>query len=405
MKHETLKMVAIVIFTLSVLAVYSVWNYFYEKDRLISQIDKQLFSAASAVPFILADDFHDRALNASDINKTEDDKNIQELSNLNNQLGTKFLYTVVKDNKGVYRLSSSSALLQELKKGEEVRYFTAYPDASDSLKQSFQLSTDFSKRNETYKPIYVPIYSDRWGTYRSVFLPIITAKGNRYVVGADMDISHVNTLLNRNILKTLIEFLLFALAILPIVFMYITTLKCKSKEYKEVHKLYVDYSQRSITDPLTQLYNRYKLDQDLQFHYENYQKHGKSFALLMIDLDHFKTINDQHGHHIGDEVLKHIAQILKDSSRSTDTVGRWGGEEFMIIYPNSDLDSGFSFAEKLRSFIEGIEHTKTYGTTISIGVGSPHKTNTLSHFLQIVDEALYKAKQSGRNQTIKVTSI
>lgn len=402
MKLETLKMIAAVAFTLSVLAIYSIWNYFYEKDRLISQIDKQLFAAAVAVPFVLADDFHDRALSASDINKTEDNQNIKNLSNLNNRLGTKFLYTVIQDNKGTYRLTSSSALPEEIKEGTEVHYFTAYPDASDALKQSFQLKTNhFNKRNEVYEPIYVPVYSDRWGTYRSVFLPMSTVKGDLYVVGADIDISYVDALLNQNILKTLLEFLLFAFGILSIVLTYISILKHKQKEYQRVHQLYIDYSKRSITDPLTQLYNRYQLDQELHIQYKNYQEYGKSFALLMIDLDNFKTINDRYGHPIGDEVLKHVSKVLKDSSRSTDTVGRWGGEEFMIIYPNSDLENGFHFAEKVRFLIESLDHTKAYGMTISVGVGVPHQTANLQQFLQIVDEALYKAKQTGRNKTVK----
>jgi diguanylate cyclase (GGDEF)-like protein len=402
MKREAIKMTTAVAFTLSVLASYSVWNYHYEKKRLIAQIDKQLFAAAVGVPYVLSDDFHDRALKINDINKSEDDQNIENLSKLNNRLGTKFLYTVIKDSKGMYRLTSSSALAKEIQDGTEVHYFTAYPDASAKLKQSFQRKTsNFHERNAIYKPLYVPIYSDRWGTYRSVFVPMRTSKGHLYAVGVDMDISYVKTLLEKNTIKTLLEFLLFTFAILPIIFTYITMLKRKSDEYKQVHKLYIDQSKRSITDPLTQLYNRYKLDQELQVQYENYREYGKSFALLMIDLDHFKSINDRYGHPAGDKVLKQIANVLKTSSRSTDTVGRWGGEEFMIIYPNSDLQNGFYFAEKLRSRVEDLDIENAYGVTISIGVSVPHQTMSLLTLLQTVDDALYKAKQAGRNQTVK----
>lgn len=234
MKTETIQMTFAVSFTIAVLAIYSILNYYNERDRLIAQIDKQLYSAAIAVPFVLADDFHDRTFSATSISKKEDNQNIKNLTKLNNQLGTKFLYTVIQDKLGIYRLTSSSALASEIKDHAEVRYYTSYPDASDILKQSFKnLSTDYTAPNKIYKPFYVPVFKDRWGTYRSIVLPVQTVKGNLYVIGVDIDIGYVNTLLKNNTIQTLLSFFLFIIAITPIVIVYNAILKHKQKQWDE----------------------------------------------------------------------------------------------------------------------------------------------------------------------------
>ena len=346
---------------------------------------------------MLADDFHDRALYAKSISPEEDNRNIKNLTKLNNQLSTKFLYTVIQAKNKQYYLTSSSALDYEIKNHTEVHYFTPYPDASKVLKNSFKhLNADYVAPNKIYKPSYVPIYSDRWGTYRSIVLPIQTEKGNVYVIGVDMDITYVNRVLKENTIQTLLSFLLFLLAIIPIIITYKNILKDKQKAFQEISK-------KSITDPLTGLYNRYKLDKELQIHYENYQKNNHCFALLIIDLDHFKKINDKYGHKEGDEVLKAFAKVLKQTTRLTDIVGRWGGEEFLIIYPNSNLENGLLLAQKLHNAVENSVDLKKHNLTISIGIGTPQNKNlSLDKLVKDVDKALYRAKEKGRNQTIEV---
>lgn len=401
MKREMAKMVAAVGFTLSVLAVYCIWGYFEEKQLLIAQIDRQLFSAAAAIPYVLHNDFHDRATDADSISPKEDKSNILSLSALNNRLGMKFLYTVIRDRNGVYQLSSSSATDEELKTGEEVRYFTAYPDASDLLKHSFENNTHFSERDKTYYPIYAPIYSDRWGTYRSVFIPMRSPGGNPYFACADVDISYVSALLRHNLLQTILEFVIFTLAILPIIYAYVSVVKRKSREFQQVHQLYLDQSARSITDPLTKIGNRLKLDNELQAAMNHYRKFAQSFVLAMIDIDHFKAINDQYGHQIGDIVLQQFANLLVEHSRSSDIVGRWGGEEFMIIYRNTNLDGAYHHAEKMRKVIEGALFEKNKNITASIGVTQPIPGMALQQLLRCADEALYTAKGEGRNRTVR----
>ncbi len=404
MKHEKSKIVTAVGFALIVLVLYSIGDYVNEKKRLLAQIDETLFIAASAIPFVLEDDFHDRAVDAYAIDDSEDRRNILNLSKLSDRYGMKFLYSVILDQNGTYRLSSSSALREELEQGKEVHYFTPYPDASVALKESFEdPKTVFSQRNDCYHAHYIPIFSDRWGTYRSIFIPMRSPLGRHYAVAADVDITYVEALLRQNTLHTIVVFMIFALAILPIIVVYVRTIKRKNTEYQQVHELYLDHSKRSVTDALTGVYNRFKLDKELDAALEWYHQRNRPFALIMLDIDHFKEVNDEYGHQKGDEVLKHIAQLLVESSRSTDIVGRWGGEEFMIITPETNLRGGFLLAEKLRKAIETYALSDAQKITASFGVTEPRAGISSKQLLQEVDEALYEAKHKGRNQSAMFT--
>ncbi len=406
MKHDRIKIFATLSFALVVLVGYSVLHYVQEKTGLIAEIDEKLYAAAVSVPFVLADDFHERAVNAKSITESEDRRNIENLSRLNKRLKTKFLYTVIRDAEGIYRLSSSSSLDQELEMGKEVRYFTPYPDVSNIIKRSFEnaltAESDFRSRLEAYQALYAPIFSDRWGSYRSVFIPIRSAEGNLYVVGADIDITFVKALLRKNTVKTVLEFLLVLLIILPIVYVYVAAMKRNHREYQRMHRLYMDTSKLSYTDTLTQINNRLKLDEELQSVYAHYQRNGCPFGLVMIDIDHFKDINDKYGHQRGDKVLQRFADVLKQHTRSTDVIGRWGGEEFMIIYHNTEIEGAYLFAEKLRKAIEEcvIEKVEEH-ISASFGVAQTRPGLSLSELLKQVDAALYSAKRAGRNCTVK----
>jgi len=402
MRRDKIKMAVAVGTTLFVLSTLYTWNYFQEQKRLITQIDNHLYAAASAIPYVIKDDFHDRAIDAKSINPKEDKNNTLSLSALNNRLGTKFLYSVIRDREGNYRLSSSSATDEELKSGKEVRYFTAYPEVSDLLKQHFENSnTHFSRRPEPYHPVYIPAYSDRWGTYRSIFIPMSSPRGSHYVVCADMDITYVTALLRQNLLRNILEFAIYTLALLPIIITYFRAVKRKTQEYQHVHKLYLDQSELSVTDPLTNIGNRLKLDNELLSALDHNNNHAQPFGLVMIDIDHFKSINDQYGHQIGDVVLQQFAKILKQHSRSTDIVGRWGGDELMIIYHNTNLEGAYNHAEKLRKIIADSEFEHGIRMSASFGVTQPAPGISFKQLLECADEALYNAKGEGRNRTVK----
>jgi diguanylate cyclase (GGDEF)-like protein/PAS domain S-box-containing protein len=154
----------------------------------------------------------------------------------------------------------------------------------------------------------------------------------------------------------------------------------------------------SITDKLTKIFNRLKLDQELEKEIQRSRRNHNSFAVIMMDIDYFKSVNDTYGHQTGDSVLQAFANILKTNIRETDIFGRWGGEEFLIISLNNSLDGGVILAEKLRKIIEHHKFEKVGHLTCSFGVSA---FNTNSNFDSIIfnaDEALYKAKKNGRNR-------
>jgi len=136
---------------------------------------------------------------------------------------------------------------------------------------------------------------------------------------------------------------------------------------------------------------------------------GEPFSLVMCDLDKFKSVNDTYGHQVGDEVLKQMASLLREEAREIDRVGRYGGEEFMLLLPGAELDDAVSFAERVRKRIEGHTFTFSGGTltrTSSFGVaGWPHpKIRECDDLVRTADDALYVAKETGRNKVIRFDS-
>lgn len=151
-------------------------------------------------------------------------------------------------------------------------------------------------------------------------------------------------------------------------------------------------------DSLTQLYNRLKLDAALKMEIERYGRSGSPFSVILLDIDDFKKVNDVYGHLTGDAVLVELAEILKSTIRKIDTVGRWGGEEFMIILPESDLDGGLALAEKLRERIHEHKFPGFGCLTASFGVAVSEKGGDQQQLVARADKAMYQAKKSGKNR-------
>lgn len=152
------------------------------------------------------------------------------------------------------------------------------------------------------------------------------------------------------------------------------------------------------TDVLTGLVNRLELDSVLSQEIEKFKRFLHPLSIIMIDLDHFKQVNDHYGHLTGDKCLIKVAQVLKHHSRMVDTVGRWGGEEFLIICPETDLNGTLKLAEKCRLMIEETPFPDVNHLTFSLGVSSFIDGDTLETLINRADQALYKAKKSGRNR-------
>jgi len=164
--------------------------------------------------------------------------------------------------------------------------------------------------------------------------------------------------------------------------------------------------QMAYYDQLTDLPNRRLLEKLIEREYSSIQRYGHETAIMILDIDNFKNINDTYGHPVGDDILRQLADLLKRSARESDTVARFGGEEFIILMPRTTVEEGCVFAERLRKLI--MEKSFTIGSdtlqiTSSFGVASLNDidSKTLENYYFAADKALYLAKQSGRNKVEK----
>lgn len=155
----------------------------------------------------------------------------------------------------------------------------------------------------------------------------------------------------------------------------------------------------SITDRLTGLYNRLMLDEVFEQKMHEFDRHKIPFSIILLDIDHFKAVNDTFGHDVGDTVLIELANILTNELRESDIAGRWGGEEFVIICNNTHIDGAYILAEKIRQTVESHSFKTAGYKTISLGVVEFKKGHTIASLFKKVDQLLYLAKQNGRNQT------
>jgi len=161
----------------------------------------------------------------------------------------------------------------------------------------------------------------------------------------------------------------------------------------------------SVTDSLTGLYNRGYLDEKIRAECARAERYREELSIILVDIDYFKQINDKYGHQVGDGVLTGIADTLRHNVRSTDITGRWGGDELMIICPNSSEQQSEVLAEKLRGIIEQAKHGKAGKVTCSFGVASYVPGTDEERLINDADKALYVSKETGRNCITVATAM
>ena len=181
----------------------------------------------------------------------------------------------------------------------------------------------------------------------------------------------------------------------------------KNRELEVVNK---KLRKLSITDGLTELFNHRHVHQLLRDEFERSGRSGEPVAVAMLDLDRFKSINDTYGHPTGDVILYETARILRDTAREIDMVGRYGGEEFIAILPNTDEEEAGRFAERVRAAVEAHvyrDEANEIRMTVSAGVASfpAPETDSPEALLKRADEALYEAKESGRNRVVRASQM
>lgn len=151
-------------------------------------------------------------------------------------------------------------------------------------------------------------------------------------------------------------------------------------------------------DPLTGLYNRYAIEEFLRLFIEEAHRYEVEFSVIMIDLDDFKEVNDMYGHLAGDEVLKSFATIFQKTIRLSDRVGRWGGEEFLVLLPHASYEEAFELAERVRVKTCSCRFDEIGYKTASFGVALFEKGDTMTSLINKADQALYISKKKGKNQ-------
>jgi diguanylate cyclase (GGDEF)-like protein len=184
-------------------------------------------------------------------------------------------------------------------------------------------------------------------------------------------------------------------------------LKISNDQLQEANRRLAEVNNRleelSQTDALTGIHNRYFFDQRFEYEFSRARRYRSSLAVVMMDIDHFKVVNDTHGHPFGDLVLRGVAKALERELRDVDTLARYGGEELVAVLPETPHTDAGAIAERLRRSVEAARFESAgqrVPVTISLGVAlyPSSVVDTGSELLKVADEALYRAKESGRNQ-------
>ena len=156
----------------------------------------------------------------------------------------------------------------------------------------------------------------------------------------------------------------------------------------------------SNTDHLTQIHNRHSIETILDRELKKVKRHKTELSLVILDIDDFKKVNDTYGHNVGDEVLKSIAKVVFSSIRETDYFGRWGGEEFIIVSPETSLNNALVMCEKIRSNIYSFDFKEVGRVSCSLGLASYSNDENEHTLIHNADTALYQAKNSGKNKVV-----
>lgn len=170
---------------------------------------------------------------------------------------------------------------------------------------------------------------------------------------------------------------------------------------RDLHQTMIRLSQE---DDLTGLFNRRRTAELIEIEIQRASRYGTIFSVILMDIDNFKTVNDRFGHQAGDEVLIKITGVIQSNLRATDLAGRWGGEEFLLILPETDMVGGLSLAEKIRTRLESAYLGEIGHRTASFGVTAYEDRDDIEAIIARADSGLYAAKRGGRNRVEKVAT-
>jgi diguanylate cyclase (GGDEF)-like protein len=377
-----------ILFSIVVLFIFLtgfVWynfSVYHELRKLVyDKVDHRLLVAAKGTVLLLKEDFHERAKSPESISTSEDKKNIDQLSQFAQLSGVEYVYTMIRKEGKIY-FTSSSATEEERKSGELLtQYFDEYEDLDDEVNRVF----------EEQRTLYSES-TDEWGTHRSVAVPYRTSDGTIYISGADIEIDLFHEMIQEVTAKNIFFGLILLLSGFPM-------LIWNFKKSKVALMSLVEH------DPLTKLFNRRGLSERLPKAIASCARRENYGALLFIDLDHFKSVNDSKGHAVGDIVLTEVAHRLKNSTRVEDTLARFGGDEFVILIEDigdEEEESITNISKIASNILSSISmpydiNDNTFSITGSIGISLFSAETDPEDILRYADTAMYTAKDAGRN--------
>ncbi len=176
---------------------------------------------------------------------------------------------------------------------------------------------------------------------------------------------------------------------------------------KQMHELNAQMYLTAMTDPLTGLHNRRGMIKALNSEILRSKRSRRAFSIILADIDHFKDVNDHHGHECGDLVLQHVSSVFRGVVREVDQIARWGGEEFLLIVPETGMEGALGLAERLRRAVEESHvrwQRKEVKVTVTVGIAEHVGSGNAERTIRQADEALYNGKEEGRNRVVALTS-
>lgn len=366
-------LLATMIGTLLISFVYGLQKKFY-----LQNIDEKLKIAAQAGSLYLGSTLVDQFDQAHPMKHNDHLTKVKELSKYAQENGIEYIYLMVKENNKVY-IVLRSATPEELANKTYNSFYTSYL-ASEMVNKSFTKHDGYYFYENT---------NNRYGAFQS-YCQIKHSKGGKtYLIGADIKIDNIQATL-----KKLLTISTSAFIIVWLIIISVLTLR-----YFEIKQMNAQLLKLSITDKLTGLFNRQYTDKILTEEAKKNDRYPTYYcSILMIDVDHFKELNDRYGHLTGDSILQQLADIMKNTLRESDIIGRWGGEEFIVILPLTTSIQALRVADNLRLRVQSYFLKLNLKVTISIGVGELESENTINKSMINIDHALYLAKEYGRNR-------
>lgn len=282
--------------------------------------------------------------------------------------------------------------LQQVERGDIFGFIDTIPVISNELQANYSNNLKITGKFNTTLKLGVGVRNDDL-VLLNIFNKVIgnlTPKKKQDILDKHISIQYQQGF---DYLLFVKIFTVFTIVSLFLLYRYVT-LKFYNKELKKL----------SLTDSLTQVPNRLYLDNNYEREEKRSLRYSSELSIMIVDIDLFKNINDIYGHKVGDNVLIEFANILSTSIRSSDILGRWGGEEFLIICPETNLKEAEILAQKIRKNIEKFDFTNVDSLTCSIGVTNYHKDDKKEDTFIRADKALYTAKNNGRNAVVAVSS-